>query len=61
MEDRCYVVSAIGMKPLKIRGSRNKEKLLKKLRALDYKPRVSRLNPNSESGKACRTKPTRYL
>ena len=59
-EDRPYVVSGIGFRPLKIRGLENKKALIEKLRKDGFHPRAWRLNPESQSGKAATIRPTLY-
>ena len=60
LEERCYVVYGSGFSPKKIRGLANKNKLVESLKKKGYNPSFSLLNPNSASGKKCKTIPTAY-
>jgi hypothetical protein len=60
LESRCYVVYGKGFKPLKIKGSANKNSLLESLKVKGFNPKSSLLNCNSENGKKCKTTPTYY-
>ena len=45
---------------LKIKGISNRNKLIESLKLKGFSPKSTVLNPNSESGKKCKTTPTLY-
>ena len=59
LEERCYVVYG-GFNALKIKGISNRNKLIESLKLKGFSPKYTVLNPNSESGKQCKTTPTLY-
>lgn len=58
--DKCYVVYGTGFKPLKIKGKKEKDKLIKTKKREGYKPKFTLLNCKSKSGKTCKRTPTKY-
>ena len=60
LEERCYVIHGNGFKPLKIKGTSNKNKLIDSLKLKGFSPKSSSLNCNSAAGKKCKSTPKLY-
>lgn len=60
LNEKCYVVYATNMKPLKVRGITNKKRLLKTLRRKGFAPKSVVLNSKSRNTRNCKSNPTNY-
>ena len=58
-KNQCYVIYGANFKPVKIKGLKNKNKLIKTYKMKGLKPKSLRIN-NEKYKKICKKKPTKY-